>query len=205
MASLSSIGAPGIGSGILHPKMTHNFQVLFIVKGKATENTAITRQLLSVHDLPAPCAVQKRAETENSITYELDPGASERAFVFKLDDDVTNTAIRQLYELMGDRFVVAVQLLDSNGKVIEEYSFNGATVGEINSNDLDYAGGPETHRRAMVEFPSYLTSQLSQEQKEVQQVLTGMTIKWNTGEESAASCKKSVWINYTQCFHTLFF
>jgi hypothetical protein len=200
MATLSQSGVSG--PGLLHPKLSHNFRALFIVDGKVSEDTSLSRQLTSVHDLPAPCAVQKKAETEKSITYEIDPGASERSFIIKFEDDVVNSAIKQLYELMGKRFVVAIQVMDSNSNVVEEYSFNGSTVAEVNSSDLDYAGS-RSMRTATVEFPSYLTSRLSPEQQEMQQVLTGMTIKWPTGENTSA-CTKTVWINYTQCFHTLF-
>lgn len=158
MATINDIGIPGVGTGILQPKMKNRWRVTFANLGGGADSQPLSMQAVTV--------------TRPSVSFEevqLDRYVS-RAFVagkytwepmqISFEDDVSGTAaaviqqqIQKQQWLTGAegpwlaaagegslyKFVTYLDMLDGNEQVIEKWTVEGCFFQSIDYTDLDYA------------------------------------------------------------------
>lgn len=158
MATVNDIGIPGIGTGILQPKLKHRWRVTFANLGGGVDSQPLSLQAINV--------------TRPSLTFDeiqLDRYVS-RAWVagkytfepitITFEDDVTSLAALALQSQLqkqqfltgaegpflaaaGEgslyKFVMYIDMLDGNEQVIEKWIVEGCWIKDINYNELDYA------------------------------------------------------------------
>lgn len=158
MATVNDIGIPGIGTGILQPKLKHRWRVTFANLGGGVDSQPLSLQAINV--------------TRPSLTFDeiqLDRYVS-RAWIagkytfepltITFEDDVTSLAavalqsqVQKQQFLTGAegpflaasgegslyKFISYIDMLDGNEQVIEKWIVEGCWIKDINYNELDYA------------------------------------------------------------------
>ncbi len=166
MATLSQMGIPGIGTGILHPKQKNRWQAIFAGLGGASGSSA---------GVPNNLSLQCVTVTRPNFSYEevqLDRYNS-RAYVpgkftfeplqLSVEDDVTNLASNAIQtqaesqqRLIGAtgpwlaaaatasafKFSVQLEQLDGgSGVVVETWVYEGCYLQGVDYGENDYATG----------------------------------------------------------------
>lgn len=164
-ATLSQVGIPGVGNGILQPKHKNRWQVLF---------TGLGGTLGSNSGVPNDLALQVVTMTRPSLSYEeiqLDRYNS-RAYVagkhsfepcsLTVEDDVTNRASNAIQTQLerqqrligatgpwmnteatafGYKFGMIIEMLDGNETVVESWKYEGCFLQAVDWGDGDYSTG----------------------------------------------------------------
>lgn len=163
MGTLSQMGIPGAGFGILHPKQKHRWQVTFVglarlVPGVSSREltrqaTTITRPNLSFEEVPI--------HRYNSTAYVAGKHTWD-PISLTLEDDITGLASAAVQgqletqqrliggDLPGDwlnagatgsdyKFGTILQQLDGNEGVVEEWRLEGCWIVSSDYGDLDYS------------------------------------------------------------------
>lgn len=158
MATINDIGIPGVGSGILQPKLKNRWRVTFANMGGGADSqplslqaVTLTRPVLSFEEVQLD-RYNARAYVAGKYTFE--------PMTITFEDDVTSTATQVLQEqiqnqqfLIGAegqwlaaagegslyKFVTYLDLLDGNEQVIEKWTVEGCFIQNIDYMDLDYA------------------------------------------------------------------
>lgn len=158
MATINDIGIPGVGSGILQPKMKNRWRVTFANMGGGVDSqplslqaTTVTRPVLSFEEVQLD-RYNSRAFVAGKHMFE--------PMTITFEDDVTGQAtqviqdqIQQQQFLTGAegpflaasgegsnyKFVTYLDMLDGNEQVIEKWTVEGCFLQNIDYMDLDYA------------------------------------------------------------------
>lgn len=131
MASLSQVGIPGIGFGLLHPKSKIRFLVSFFdTKGEVLPYSSdLSRQLTRIGSF-----VQTKMSNYGIVHTEFSD--------FELEDDLTNTALSALQRLWAEeKFEIEISYMDGNETVVSKARLKECSLSRIDYSDLDYAGG----------------------------------------------------------------
>lgn len=99
MTKLSNFGLPGIGTGILHPKLQNCFRVTF----NGESNEVLSHQVVAT-------------------------GADGDYFVMHFDDDVTNQVIKKLTTLNGQGVKFKIESLDKHETVLATWLYEATLV-----------------------------------------------------------------------------
>lgn len=158
MSTILNIGIPGVGTGILQPKMRNRWRMTFANLGGGVgsnplsmQATTVSRPSLEFNEVPL--------HRYNSIAYV----AGKHTFAelnLTVEDDVTSSATAVIQEqlqrqqwLIGAegqwlaasgegslyKFVSYLDQLDGNDQVIERWIYEGCWLKSVNYNDLDYS------------------------------------------------------------------
>lgn len=160
MATISDIGIPGVGTGILHPRQMNRWRVLFSNIGGAGGVDAqplsmqainITRPVITFDEVQLD---RYTARAWVAGKYNFEP------LQLTLEDDVTGTASKVIQDqvqgqqfLIGAegqflaqrgegslyKFVTTLDLLDGNDVVTEEWIMEGCWFQTVTYGALDYA------------------------------------------------------------------
>ena len=163
MATLSQMGIPGAGFGILHPKQKHRWQVTFVglarlVPGATSREitrqaTSITRPNLSFEEVPI--------HRYNSVAYVAGKHTWE-PISLTLEDDITGLASFAIQgqletqqrligaDLPGEwlnaaatgsdyKFGTILEALDGNEGIVERWKIEGCFIQSADYGDLDYS------------------------------------------------------------------
>lgn len=158
MATINDIGIPGVGSGILQPKLKNRWRVTFANLGGGADSqplslqaVTLTRPVLSFEEVQLD-RYNARAYVAGKYTFE--------PMTITFEDDVSSTATQVLQEqiqnqqfLIGAegqwlaasgegslyKFVTYLDLLDGNEQVTEKWTVEGCFIQNIDYMDLDYA------------------------------------------------------------------
>ena len=158
MATINDIGIPGVGTGILQPKLKHRWRVTFANLGGGADSQplsmqaiTVTRPVLSFEEVQLDRYVS-RAWVAGKYTFE--------PMTITFEDDVTGSASQVLQEqiqaqqwLVGAegpwlaaagegsiyKFVTYLDLMDGNEQVIEKWTVEGCWLQNVDYTDLDYA------------------------------------------------------------------
>lgn len=163
MATLSQMGIPGAGFGILHPKQKHRWQVTFVGLARliptassrelTRQATTITRPNLSFEEVPI--------HRYNSVAYVAGKHSWDPVSL-TLEDDITGLASAAVQgqletqqrliggDLNGDwlnagatgsdyKFGTILQQLDGNEGIVEEWRLEGCFILSADYGDLDYS------------------------------------------------------------------
>jgi hypothetical protein len=134
MASLSQVGIPGIGFGLLHPKSKIRFLASFLdATGEPLPYSSdLNRQLTRVGGF-----VQSKLAQFGIHHVEFSD--------FELEDDLTNTALAAVQKLWDEeKFQIEISYLDGNETVVSKARLKGCGASRITYDDLDYSGGGDT-------------------------------------------------------------
>lgn len=163
MATLSQMGIPGAGFGILHPKQKHRWQVTFVGLARLVpganareitrQATTITRPNLSFEEVPI--------HRYNSVAYVAGKHTWE-PISLTLEDDITGLASYAVQgqletqqrligaDLPGEwlnaaatgsdyKFGTILEALDGNEGVVERWKIEGCFLMSADYGDLDYS------------------------------------------------------------------
>ena len=158
MATINDIGIPGVGTGILQPKLKNRWRVTFANLGGGEDSqplslqaVTLTRPVLSFEEVQLD-RYNARAYVAGKYTFE--------PMTITFEDDVTGTATQTLQEQLQNqqfligaegqflaaagegslyKFVTYLDMLDGNEQVIEKWTVEGCFIQNIDYMDLDYA------------------------------------------------------------------
>jgi hypothetical protein len=158
MATINDIGIPGVGSGILQPKLKNRWRVTFANMGGGADSqplslqaVTLTRPVLSFEEVQLD-RYNARAYVAGKYTFE--------PMTITFEDDVSSTATQVLQEQLQNqqfligaegqwlaaagegslyKFVTYLDLLDGNEQVIEKWTVEGCFIQNIDYMDLDYS------------------------------------------------------------------
>lgn len=126
---------------LLHPKRLNRFRVVFYDEDNKPIAKELSKQILSVHDLPTILEATLIDENDDWLIYELNVGDMAPFMVRAvIADDQTNKAVRDLYDMMDNtNMTMSIQVLDGNDEMIETITLTEVDVVETELKDLDYA------------------------------------------------------------------
>lgn len=178
MSTLSQAGIYGVGNGILHPKHSNRFRVLFVGMGAAANGASNT-------SVPNDLSLQVITVSRPQLEFEdiqLDRYNS-RAYVagkhtfspmsMTVEDDVTNRASNAIQAQLerqqrligasgpwlnteatasGYKFGTIVEMLDGNETVLESWKCEGCYIQSADYGSLDYASGEKVIIQLSIRF-----------------------------------------------------
>jgi len=158
MSTINDMGIPGVGTGILQPKLKNRWRVIFANMGRGTNSqplsmqaVTVTRPSVSFEEVQLD-RYMSRAWVAGKYTYE--------PMQIAFEDDVTGTASNVIQQQMQSqqwligaegpflagagegslyKFVTYLDMLDGNQQVIEEWTVEGCWIQAADYTDLDYA------------------------------------------------------------------
>jgi len=171
MATINDIGIPGVGSGILQPKLKNRWRVTFANLGGGADSQplsmqaiTITRPTLNFEEIQLD-RYNSRAWVAGKYTFE--------PVTLAVEDDVTGTASQVIQEqlqaqqwLIGAegqwlaaagegaayKFVTYLDLLDGNDQVIEKWTMEGCFLQNVDYTDLDYSASEAVQITMMIRY-----------------------------------------------------
>ena len=176
MATLSQMGIPGAGFGVLHPKQRHRWQVTFVGLARLVPGVSareITRQAVTV-SRPSVEFEEVPIHRYNSISYV----AGKHSFQplnLTIEDDITGLAsaavtgqLETQQRLIGAdlpgqwlnagatgsdyKFGTILQQLDGNDGVVETWKLEGCFIQSADFGDLDYSSSDASTIQMVIRF-----------------------------------------------------
>lgn len=160
MSTINDIGIPGVGSGILQPKLKHKWRITFANLGGGVDSQPVSMQAVNVtrpnltfEEVPLD-RYNSKAWIAGKHTFEV--------MTITLEDDITGSASQVVQEqlqkqqfLIGAegpflasagegslyKFVIYLDLLDGNEGVVEKWTVEGCWFSAVDYTDLDYTDG----------------------------------------------------------------
>lgn len=158
MATINDIGIPGVGSGILQPKLKNRWRVTFANLGGGVDSQPLSHQAITV-TRPVLSFEEVQLDRYNSRAWVAGKHTFEPMTV-TIEDDVTGSATQVIQEQLQNqqqligaggqflqpagegslyKFVTYLDLLDGNEQVIEKWTVEGCWFQNVDYMDLDYA------------------------------------------------------------------
>jgi hypothetical protein len=158
LATVNDFGIPGVGTGILHPKMKHLWRVTFANLGGGIDSQPISMQAITV-SRPSLSFESIELNRYNTKTFVAGKHTFETMNLV-IEDDVTSSATKVIREqiskqqwLIGAqgpwlgkgeegslyKFVTYIDQLDGKETVIEKWVVEGCWIQTADYTDLDYA------------------------------------------------------------------
>ncbi len=160
MSTISDMGIPAVGSGILHPKQRNRWRITFANLGGGADSQPVSMQAIKVAR-PTVKFEKVPLHRYNSVAYIAQKHSWE-PIELTIEDDVTSTAstviqaqLQKQQWLIGAegqwlaaagegslyKFVIYLEMLDGNDQVIERWILEGCWLENTNYGDLDYSEG----------------------------------------------------------------
>lgn len=157
MATINDIGIPGVGTGILQPKLKNRWRVTFANIGGGTPSNPLSLQAITTNR-PTLTFEEVPLHRYNSVAYVAGKH-SWNDLSITVQDDVTGSASQVIQNQLqkqqwligaegqwlaanpegsGYKFVTILDMLDGNEQVIEKWTVEGCWIKEANYGDLDY-------------------------------------------------------------------
>lgn len=160
MSTIQSMGIPGVGTGILHPKQKNRWRITFSNLGGGADSQPVSMQAIKC-SRPKFKHEKVTLHRYNSVAYV----AAKHSFdpiELTLEDDVTSSASAvvqaqlqkqqwvigaegQWLAAAGEgslyKFVMYMDQLDGNDQVIEKWVIEGCWIESSNWGELDYSEG----------------------------------------------------------------
>jgi hypothetical protein len=143
MANLQTFGVPGVGSGILHPKMSNRFGVYFTCASTLPAEL-VTKLLsaLSMQTVAVELPIQTfRPPFSGPSRKSFKSIGTKNGLKIRFQDDVTNHVASALDFLANHAtdLTVLVAKLDGDEGVTEAYLFGRVRMDSVEHSALDYA------------------------------------------------------------------
>lgn len=176
MATLSQMGIPGSGNGILAPKLKNRWQVRFISIAKAANGNGkdLTAQAVTV-SRPNLSFEEVKLDRYNSTAYVAGKHSWE-PLSLTVEDDITGlaaTVVQQQLETQqrligadssngqwlnaeptasGYKFGVKLEMLDGNEAVVETWKLEGCFIQACDWGELDYSASEAAQINLTIRF-----------------------------------------------------
>ena len=158
MATINDIGIPGVGSGILQPKLKNKWRVTFANLGGGVDSQPLSMQAVTV-TRPTLNFEEIQLDRYNSRAWVAGKHPFEPV-TLTVEDDITGTATQVVQEqlqaqqfLIGAegqflatagegaayKFVSYLDLLDGNDQAVERWTLEGCRLQNVDYMDFDYA------------------------------------------------------------------
>lgn len=158
MATINDFGIPGIGTGILQPKLKNLWRVTFANLGGGADAQPLSMQAITV-TRPVLSHEEVQLDRYNSRAWVAGKHMFE-PMTITFEDDVTGTASQVVQEqlqaqqwLIGAegpwlgkgeegslyKFVTYLDMMDGKEQVVEKWTVEGCWIQNIDYADLDYA------------------------------------------------------------------
>ena len=158
MSTINDIGIPGVGSGILQPKLKNRWRVTFANMGGGADSQPLSLQAVTV-TRPVLSFDEVQLDRYNSRAWVAGKHQFE-PMTITVEDDVTGTASQVIQEQLQNqqwligaegqwlaaagegslyKFVTYLDMLDGNEQVIEKWTVEGCFIQNVDYMDLDYA------------------------------------------------------------------
>jgi hypothetical protein len=158
MSTINDIGIPGIGGGILHPKLKNKWRVRFTGIGDGPTGQALSLQATTV-ERPKLSHEEVELHRYNSKIWIAGKHTFE-PITLTVEDDITGQASSVIQQqLQKQQFLVGAEgqylasaatgslykfgtyldLLDGGSEVVEEWQLSGSWIQNIDYGDLDYS------------------------------------------------------------------
>lgn len=158
MATINDIGIPGIGTGILQPKLKNLWRVTFANLGGGADAQPLSLQAVTV-TRPTLTFDEVELNRYNSKAFVAGKHTFE-PITLTVEDDISGTASRVIQEqlqaqqwLIGAegpflgrgeegslyKFVTYLDQLDGKEQVVEKWTIEGCFIQSTDYTDLDYA------------------------------------------------------------------
>jgi hypothetical protein len=158
MATIDDIGIPGVGSGILQPKLKNRWRVTFSNLGNGTDSQPISMQAITI-TRPVLTFDEIQLDRYNSRAWIAGKYMYE-PMTLTVEDDLTGTASRAIQTqlqvqqwLIGAegqwlaaasegsvyKFVTTLDMLDGNETVVEQWFYEGCWLQSTDYQDMDMA------------------------------------------------------------------
>lgn len=160
MSTINDIGIPGVGTGILQPKLKHKWRVTFANMGGGTDSQPLSMQAVSI---TRPKVTFQKVELHryNSISYIGSKHSWEPANLV-IEDDISGTAatvvsaqMQKQQWLIGAegqwlasagegsmyKFVTYLDMLDGNDQVVEKWTLEGCWLENVDWSEVNYKEG----------------------------------------------------------------
>lgn len=157
MSTINDIGIPGVGSGILQPKMKNRWRITFANMGGGADSQPVSMQTITANR-PKLTHEKITLHRYNSVAYVAGKHSWE-PMAMTLQDDVSGsaTAVVQAQEqkqqwLIGAqgqwlaaagegslyKFVTYLDMLDGNDQVIEKWTMEGCWIESADYGEVAY-------------------------------------------------------------------
>lgn len=158
MSNINDIGIPGVGTGILQPKLKNRWRITFANLGGGTDSQPLSLQAITVKR-PTVTFEEVQLDRYNSRAWVAGKYTFE-PIELSFEDDVSGSAAQVIQEqlqkqqwLIGAegqwlaaageaslyKFVTYLDMLDGNDQVIERWTVEGCWFSSVDYTDLDYA------------------------------------------------------------------
>lgn len=158
MANINDMGIPGVGNGILQPKLKYKWSVTFAGLGGGVDSQPLSMQVVTV-DRPKLSFDEVALHRYNSRAWVAGKHNWEE-MAMSCEDDITGTAAQVLQNqlqvqqwLIGAqgpflasaaegsqyKFVTYLSMLDGNEEVLELWTMEGCWLKSVNWDSLDMA------------------------------------------------------------------
>lgn len=158
MATINDIGIPGVGTGILQPRLKHKWRITFANLGGGADAQPLSMQAITV-TRPVLNFEEVQLDRYNSRAWIAGKHTFE-PITISFQDDVTGTASQVIQEqlqkqqfLIGAegpwlasagegslyKFVMYMDSLDGNEQVIEKWTIEGGWFQNVDYTDYDYS------------------------------------------------------------------
>lgn len=189
MSTLSQVGIPGVGQGILPPMVQHQFRVSFV--NAAGDNLDISDQLSNEVIRIGPLTTNPM----NSFGF-----ACNSCTAMVVQDDIASNALKALLQLQEtEEFNIKIEYLDGSNTVLRTVLITKAKIQLLCMGELDYASTADkivTHLKVADQPLQSLDAPII---GEIGQLLKGATIVTENQQSgrSAAALTIHVDIHYS--------
>lgn len=171
MSTIRDIGVPGLGSGILQPKLKNRWRVIFNNIGGGSNSQPLSIQAVTV-TRPNLSFEEVQLDRYNSRGYVAGKYTWE-AMQITFEDDVTGGAARVIQEQIqaqqwltgvegawlaaapegsAYKFTTVIDMLDGNEAVIEKWNVEGCWFQSVDYTDLDYSASDKVVINTTIRF-----------------------------------------------------
>jgi hypothetical protein len=171
MATIDDIGIPGVGSGILQPKLNNRWRVTFSNMGGGVDSQPLSMQAITI-TRPVLTFAEVELHRYNSVAWVAGKHSFE-PMTLTVEDDVTGTASRVVQDqLQGQqwligaqgqwlaargegslyKFIITMDMLDGNDQVIEQWFVEGCWLQNVDWSELDYSGSDPVKITMMIRY-----------------------------------------------------
>lgn len=158
MATINDIGIPGVGSGILQPKLRNRWRVTFANLAGGVDSQPLSLQAITV-TRPSLSFEEIQLDRYNSRAWIAGKHMWE-PMTLTVEDDVVGTATQVINDqLQGQQFLIGaegqflaareegslykfvtnLEMLDGNDQVIEKWTIEGCWLQAVDWTEMDYA------------------------------------------------------------------
>lgn len=171
MATINDIGIPGIGTGILQPKLKNLWRITFANLGGGADSQPLSLQAVNV-TRPSISFEEVELHRYNSRAFVAGKHLFEPCTI-TFEDDVTGTATKVIQEQMqkqqwligaegpwlgkGEegslyKFVTYLDLMDGKEQVIEKWTMEGCFFQQVDYTDLDYSDNTQVQITCTIRY-----------------------------------------------------